>query len=496
MAGPYDKVTKFNDKKTNGSDPCYILLVQDYVSGFTAARPLHDVKAKTVANAIHGVFCEHGSPSVVLSDHDRTSLTSRQVRRVLQRHGTKHYVLPGYGQYLSFWERSHKDMADVVKAIREAYKTTPRGWANVSPAELHYVYKSRLPGDQEGLTDVVDWESLRLKHTDVDTIKVLRDTIPMVDAIKQRTAVTLNDYLDYWRLKQERLLDRYARDREGAYTPKIYDIVFTTKAGDLRVGGHLETSWSGPSTVTKLRVGDVTNNDEETEVYVPVEYGEPETYPLANVHYATGLHDVIHNYYAKGTRVFVDSDGSIRSIPVDSDNDLDLIRRQRYTTAMEKADWPPPRSEGEEGDVLDDDSATNNNDDNQQDDYGGSQRGSMIPQDASVVDDGRNSRRLIEYSTGKGDIGPMVGNGSTSTPLRNVGNHHANDTVDSTAVDVEGICEDEEASPEEEEDDHHQDVFMTPLARRLAAMLSRLQCQGGGQRRVKQRQEGVEEDPP
>ncbi|KAF4719126.1 hypothetical protein FOZ62_027463, partial [Perkinsus olseni] len=82
--------------------------------------------------------------------------------------------------------------------------------------------------------------------------------------------------------------------------------------------------------------------------------------------------------------------------------------------------------------------------------------------DASVVDDGRNSRRLIEYSTGKGDIGPMVGNGSTSTPLRNVGNHHANDTVDSTAVDVEGICEDEEASPEEEEDDHHQDVFMTP----------------------------------
>ncbi|KAF4646496.1 hypothetical protein FOZ61_005749, partial [Perkinsus olseni] len=146
-----------------------------------------------------------------------------------------HYVLPGYGQYLSFWERSHKDMADVVKAIREsrhltershiedsfindyllsvrAYNTTPRGWANVSPSELHYVYKSRLPGDQEGLTDVVDWESLRLKHTDVDTIKVLRDTIPMVDAIKQRTAATLNDYLDYWRLKQERLLERYARD--------------------------------------------------------------------------------------------------------------------------------------------------------------------------------------------------------------------------------------------------------------------------------------------
>ncbi|KAF4646667.1 hypothetical protein FOL46_005340, partial [Perkinsus olseni] len=122
-----------------------------------------------------------------------------------------------------------------------AYNTTPRGWANVSPSELHYVYKSRLPGDQEGLTDVVDWESLRLKHTDVDTIKVLRDTIPMVDAIKQRTAATLNDYLDYWRLKQERLLERYARDREGAYTPKIYDIVFTTKVGDLRVGGHLET---------------------------------------------------------------------------------------------------------------------------------------------------------------------------------------------------------------------------------------------------------------
>ncbi|KAF4646595.1 hypothetical protein FOL46_005414, partial [Perkinsus olseni] len=51
-------------------------------------------------------------------DHDTTSLITRNVRRVLQRHGTKHYVLPGYGQYLSFWERSHKDMVDVVKAVR------------------------------------------------------------------------------------------------------------------------------------------------------------------------------------------------------------------------------------------------------------------------------------------------------------------------------------------------------------------------------------------
>ncbi|EER00194.1 hypothetical protein Pmar_PMAR017052 [Perkinsus marinus ATCC 50983] len=125
-AGPYDRSTKPNDQKTDGNGPYYVLLVQDYVSGFTAARPMHDVKGGTVADAIHGVFCEHGSPSVVLSDHDRISLMSRPVRRVLQRHGTKQYVLPGYSQHLSFWERSHKDIADVVKAIRESRHLTER----------------------------------------------------------------------------------------------------------------------------------------------------------------------------------------------------------------------------------------------------------------------------------------------------------------------------------------------------------------------------------
>ncbi|KAF4646697.1 hypothetical protein FOL47_005764, partial [Perkinsus chesapeaki] len=158
--------------------------------------------------------------------------------------------------------------------------------------------------------------------------------------IKQHTKATLNDYFDYWRLKQERLLERYALERSGNYVPKIYDIVFTTKTGDVQVGGHLETSWSGPSTITKLRgsavvevspgiilpdIGGVYNNVEKTEVYVPIGYGEAEAFPLRNVHYASGLHDVIHKYYAKGTRVFVDSDGSIKSIGIDSTKDLDLL---------------------------------------------------------------------------------------------------------------------------------------------------------------------------
>ncbi|KAF4647710.1 hypothetical protein FOL46_003888, partial [Perkinsus olseni] len=219
------------------------------------------------------------------------------------------------------------------------------------------------------LSELVDWESLRLKHTDVDIIKTLREAIPMADAVKQRTSSTLNDYVDYWRLKQERLLERYAREREGSYIPKIYDVVFTTKAGDVQLGGHLEASWSGPSTVTKLRgsavvevtpgiilpgTGGVNSNDDMTEVHVPVGYGEPQTYPLKNVYYASGLHDVIYKYYTKGTRVFVDSDGTIKSMGIDLNNDLELMRRQRYDTAMSKAVWPPAQPDDHEDGQLDD----------------------------------------------------------------------------------------------------------------------------------------------
>ncbi|KAF4678090.1 hypothetical protein FOL47_005369 [Perkinsus chesapeaki] len=382
VAGPYDRPSRTSNDSGDRLDPnkdYYVLLVQDYVSGFTAARPLRNIKTKTVADAVHGVFCEHGSPSVVVSDNDKVTLITKHVKKVLRRHGTKHYTLPGYGQHLSFWERSHKDMVDVVKAIREsrhstersnlndsyindfllsvrAYNTTPRGWANVSPSELHYVYKGRLPGDQEGMNDFIDWDSLKLKFTDTDAVEALRETIPNVEALRKEVKVTLNDYMDYWRLKQERLLERYALQRESTYEPKLYDIVFTTKTGDVKVGKHLDSTWKGPSTIVKIRgsgivdavpsivlpgVGGVKKKDDLNELEVPLCYGQAETFALRNVHHTPALQNIIYNYLEKGTRVYSDVDGSVRSMDVDIDNDGKLLREAKALTAYNKTNWPP-----------------------------------------------------------------------------------------------------------------------------------------------------------
>ncbi|EER11204.1 hypothetical protein Pmar_PMAR014502 [Perkinsus marinus ATCC 50983] len=53
-------------------------------------------KANTVANILDRVFLEHGSPAALLTDHDRTILSSEAVKLVLARHGTKHYRLYTY----------------------------------------------------------------------------------------------------------------------------------------------------------------------------------------------------------------------------------------------------------------------------------------------------------------------------------------------------------------------------------------------------------------
>ncbi|KAF4709693.1 hypothetical protein FOZ62_008739 [Perkinsus olseni] len=93
----------------------------------------------------------------------------------------------------------------------------------------------------------------------------------------------------------------------------------------------------------------------------------------------------------------------------------------------------------------------------------------MIPQDASVVDEGRNSGRLIEKSTRRGD--PKGGDGLTTTPSRNVSEPHVEDTVDFTA-DEETDGDRQRLSPgvpdEEENDDDNgepPETYMTPSSR-------------------------------
>ncbi|KAF4646436.1 hypothetical protein FOL47_006261, partial [Perkinsus chesapeaki] len=105
LAGPYGRSTSTTTTPVDDFEKNhYLLLVHDYVSGFTVARPLRDSKSTTVAASLDNVFLEHGSPAVLLTDHDRTILSGKAVKTTLARHGTKHYMLPSYAYYLGFWE--------------------------------------------------------------------------------------------------------------------------------------------------------------------------------------------------------------------------------------------------------------------------------------------------------------------------------------------------------------------------------------------------------
>ncbi|KAF4739780.1 hypothetical protein FOZ62_025379, partial [Perkinsus olseni] len=268
LAGPYNE-----GPEVNGEVDKYLLLVHDHVSGFTCVRPLKDCRPKTVALGLHSIFCEHGSPRVLLTDNDRVHFIRKDVKVTLAKHGVKYYTLPGYSQYLSFWERPHKDFVEMTRAVRSsgsatvdkglyiedymlavrAYNVTPRIWCNVSPAELHFTYGVRLPGERGELIDSVDWDSLKLKYIDTDVVEFVRENLPVLESARENTAISLAEYMDCWRLKQEANFERMAIDGQRDYSPKLYDVVFLSKSPDVRIGHHFDVIWLGPYTISSLK---------------------------------------------------------------------------------------------------------------------------------------------------------------------------------------------------------------------------------------------------
>ncbi|KAF4712310.1 hypothetical protein FOZ62_011862, partial [Perkinsus olseni] len=158
------------------------MVSQDAPSGYIAARPMRITVAETVAMDLHGIFCEHGSPRVVMSDRALASILTKVVRSIMDKHGTRQYSLPGYSQHLLFWEKSHRDLhRDLTltsKAIMDytlsyllairCYNSTPRHWSTISPSALHYAYRQWLPTDPPTDFPSVDWGKLEIEYLNVD----------------------------------------------------------------------------------------------------------------------------------------------------------------------------------------------------------------------------------------------------------------------------------------------------------------------------------------
>ncbi|KAF4715376.1 hypothetical protein FOZ62_022459, partial [Perkinsus olseni] len=127
---------------------------------------------------------------------------------------------------------------------------------------------------------------------------------------------TINYQPNLWRIRQERNLERMAKNNDRVYSPKLFDIVFTSKSPQHRIGHHLDTIWSGPHTVTGLKgssvvevipviifpgLGGVDIDDvDDSRVMVPEQYGKPEVFALKNVVHAAALQGVIYEYLDRG----------------------------------------------------------------------------------------------------------------------------------------------------------------------------------------------------
>ncbi|KAF4649358.1 hypothetical protein FOL47_002153, partial [Perkinsus chesapeaki] len=189
-----------------------------------------------------------------------------------------------------------------------------------------------------------------------------------------------------------------------------------------------------------------------------------------------------------GTRVFVDSDGSIKNIGIDSTNNLDLLRQQRYRMAMEKSGWLQRRIDDEDDNINSNDSLPNDipsdnipedvADDIPRDEADIPDESAVRPTSVRSQDVNGNSGELIDNSmVVRGDI-ETYEDGTTATPSRNVIKHHAgNNDIDFDILDDSGAhlddngdMEDLVASPEADDfgefnDAEDHDVYSTPNER-------------------------------
>ncbi|KAF4647565.1 hypothetical protein FOL47_004451, partial [Perkinsus chesapeaki] len=199
------------DSSLDPAKDYYVLVCQDAVSGYIVARPMRNSKAGTLASTLHSIFCEHGAPAVVVSDRGIHTLMSRAVRSILAKHGTRQYTLPGYSQHLTFWERSHRDLAQTSRAIEASsatpddyifsyllavrcYNSTPRYWSTLSPSSLHYSYRQRLPGDLPSDFPSIDWDKLEVKYLNVDYLPYVRSLLPTLADQQEKVKITVQEY--------------------------------------------------------------------------------------------------------------------------------------------------------------------------------------------------------------------------------------------------------------------------------------------------------------
>ncbi|KAF4653769.1 hypothetical protein FOL47_010294 [Perkinsus chesapeaki] len=340
----------------------YALVCQDGVSGFIASRPLRDCKGSTIAAALHSVFCEHGPPSVALCDKAHGSLLSKSVLSIMAKHRCRLYCLPGYSPHESFWERSHRDLAETVRTISGSaddpadhlfnlmlairiYNCSPKHWTYMSPSYLHYSYGGRLPGDAPPST--IRFDKLDSRYINAEYLPFARGLLPVLADYQERMRSSVEEYVEAWRQKQADLRERYIKETPQCDCLRAFDLVYLLNAPDVDIGNHLSTKWRGPYTVVSMAGSSMARL--VYGVVLPTDYGgilevsddkkSISNWPLPdkllqaatrNLIPAKSLQSLIYDHYRRGIRVYQDIHGDFATMDASMDgSDQSKIQLER-----------------------------------------------------------------------------------------------------------------------------------------------------------------------
>ena len=111
-------------------------LCVDHLTRYTTTTPLKAKSANEVATALIKTFCEHGFPSILLSDNG-TEFNNKLITELATLMGFRHKTIVAY--HPSSQGLVERKNSTVMTALRQVYLERPHDWSAVLPWATLYV---------------------------------------------------------------------------------------------------------------------------------------------------------------------------------------------------------------------------------------------------------------------------------------------------------------------------------------------------------------------
>ncbi|EER05708.1 hypothetical protein Pmar_PMAR011754 [Perkinsus marinus ATCC 50983] len=100
--------------------------------------------------------------------------------------------------------------------------------------------------------DLPNISGLDLFDVEKEKLRLLLEFVDTTRGQQEKVKVTVQEYVDSWKLKQAALRENSIKDTSQDYQLALYDLVYISECADHSLAGHLSLKLRGPLTVAKL----------------------------------------------------------------------------------------------------------------------------------------------------------------------------------------------------------------------------------------------------